>query len=260
MPLGAHQSAPQLASSVPSRKNNESGGSGTKGSRVRSAGHLPSASSPPFKPLDQGKRSTPIVTTVTGARSSVHQKGTRSNDAGNVPRVATEDLPKKEAPKTLGASYAATVACGPTKHNQDPIKAVQPVETFVGVQGRLAKRTARTGKRAIVDKEIVSYLQLEFAGERRDADTPRKMFGKARKFIKTFDLTHLTGTEVYEIVVRAVAAAVRVPVAEQEMRQFLKDSDTIKEMGKHNKLVSDGDAGRIGALFKKSFRLPSKQK
>jgi len=86
------------------------------------------------------------------------------------------------------------------------------------------------------------------------------MHTKLTKHLETYDLKHLTETEIYHLSVKAVAAAVPIPEEEQRVRAELKDEATLEEMEKHRKCFQEGNVGRTGALFKKEHKMPGKSK
>jgi hypothetical protein len=172
----------------------------------------------------------------------------------NPSQVSVRDLPRYG-----GRSLDATLALGgkPT----DKPKFVREIK----VAGR--PYVSKTTKRAVAgrskpgldlfDKDCLYYLLDKFAFCERDSRLFRTMHVELGKYLNRFDLTDYTSEEIYRLKIETVAAAVRVPEAEQVFRASLKDGQALSELAKNNDFLVTGKVGRTGAFFKKTFVLPT---
>jgi hypothetical protein len=253
---------------LPSIRKKEPGSSGTKAVSVPCVSHVRSASSEQVtKPLRALCSKATVFTATDAKLSATHTVGTKlpqRNDEQPAPSEHAERPEasnKKDLPKYAGPSYAATVANGPVKFNEDPIKSVATVKRTALVLSNTDRHEARKTPLGY-DTEWVNYLNLEFMFEPRTVETMKKMAGRLRKHVKTYDLKNYTIEDVYLGVARAVEIAMRVPVKEQQIRQAFKDPGAIAEMSKHNRFVDTGNAGVKGIMknpMRNPFRNPFKE-
>jgi hypothetical protein len=217
----------------------------------------------PKNPLntDPGGSGSAAASTVTAVTASL-PTGTAAQNTNTVEGKAQVPPPAmaRNPPRTKGASYAATLKAGPVTQSDKPLLVATSDNIKRDIMPRSEKRTLRKSACSNADPELVSYLRNRFAFKPRTADIWEAMHSKLSKYLETFDLKHLTETEVYHLTVKAVAAAVPIPEEEQRVRAGLKDEATLQEMEKHRKCFQEGNLGRTGGIIKTEHRMPSKIK
>nr|WNT71138.1 MAG: hypothetical protein [Jitepeofons virus] len=263
--VGVQKSNRPIASSAPSIKNKGSLSSGMNAEPVRAVARAKSAPQMAKRPCHQVPPKSATVTTATSAKRSVaisatslahYQHKTVIVDTKGASTETDKEPVKRDAPRHKGPSYASTLAAGPVKELEKPLKTFEASPTHREILPRAEKKVLRKADSIVVDQELLYYLRHEFAFKPRTAKTCQEMHGKLKKHLKSFDLHGYTAEDEYSMCLRAVNAAMYVPAQEQEVRQSFKQNKQLGEMEKHNKFVKDGVVGRTGGWFKKSFHLP----
>jgi hypothetical protein len=160
----------------------------------------------------------------------------------------------RNLPRNKGVSFSSTVKSGPTVASDKPILAtVSPAMLSKEKLKSSVKRKLRFDDTRFVDEELVHYLRMEFAFKPRSAETFGLMHTSLRKHLRTFDTSHHTQKEIYDISVEVVNAAVAIPPQEQAVRAGWKNETALEEVRKNNLFVSEGKVGHIGGIFSKTM-------
>lgn len=126
-----------------------------------------------------------------------------------------------------------------------------------------ARKGGRKWRNEEVDSELVGFLLLEFALRERSAAVMQQMVSKAKQWLnQKFDLTNIPAITQHNTVMHAIGETMRVPQAECELRQALKqDRYEVTERMAHADMVKAGKLGgrrRPGSLFiKREQNLPT---
>nr|UHS72363.1 MAG: hypothetical protein [Tombusviridae sp.] len=213
----------------------------------------------------ESTRSAPEVRKVAGATQANGQSTAPSTSSDNPAQLPTGQAPGPSQPKGRdlprygGRSYEATVALG--GKSTDKPKFVRELEVAGRPKVSKATKRAVAGRSKpgldIFDKDCLYYLLDKFAFCERDSRLFRTMHVELGKYLNRFDLTGYTSQEIYHLKIETVAAAVRIPPAEQVFRASLKDEGALSELSKNNDFLATGRVGRVGALFKKTLTLPT---
>lgn len=99
-------------------------------------------------------------------------------------------------------------------------------------------------KRSLVDNDLVHRLRYEFALEPRTTEVMRRMVAKGKRYIESYDLGNEDWEGWYNVLLKAVEAAMHVPIQEANMRQRLQDFDDNEIRKAHASFVVDGSMGR----------------
>jgi len=106
--------------------------------------------------------------------------------------------------------------------------------------------------------ELVFKLKLEAMFRVRSPELLLQLKNKAMRFLESYDCSHLTNRNIFNIVANAVGEAMNVGQEEADVRQALKNSEQNKETNKQAKLLKEGVVGNVGfGPFKKAVHLPT---
>nr|UHS72219.1 MAG: hypothetical protein 1 [Tombusviridae sp.] len=125
-------------------------------------------------------------------------------------------------------------------------------------RAQLTRSLTGKAKTLLADVDLVGYLQFNFAFSPRNNETPILMHKKALSYLRGYDLTGYSWSELTKLVVDAIAVAMIPLNSVQLLRNTLKGEGLTHEMEKHNKFLSDGQLGKSGLVNKTIPRAPPK--
>jgi hypothetical protein len=259
--LGPTRSTPTNELSQPSTRSEDSRKPGTNEPDVLDVMAPSTRAVSNHSITGQDGLANPAVSTVTAVTSS-SQTGValESNKTVKDTAVVAPPAMARHAPRTKGASFMATSKAGPVIQSDKPLLSATGSAIRNGILPRTTKREIRRDACTVADPELVSYLRNRFAFKPRTSDMWDLMHVKLTKHLETHDLTQFTETEIYNLSIMAVAAAIPIPEAEQRVRAAMKDKATLEEMEKHRLCFQEGMVGKTGAVFKTQYRMPPKTK
>jgi hypothetical protein len=247
---GSKSPGTQKASSMPSLRRSGTSRDGTNSASAPNVTRASSATvnrhplSPAAGHLKQG---TSIATSVT--------------DLASPPLATTaptEEPTKRNLPRVNCKSLKVTRESGPVKESDKPIFAARVTPLTVERPAQKELRKARSRKAVIADEDLTGYLELTFMFAPRTEALWNKMHGKAMSYLRDFDTTRLTNTDLYNLVQNAIHAAWKTPRL-NEFRQGMKDEVVLADIVKNNKLVQEGISGKKG-FFGKAVKVPKASK
>nr|UHS72047.1 MAG: hypothetical protein [Tombusviridae sp.] len=164
------------------------------------------------------------------------------------------DLHHRGLPPSKSASLTHTLGLGPVRQSDLPQYAPKMSTKGISRPNQSEVRKVRGATTVVTDEDLTSYLQYQFLHMERDHKTPLAMKRSCDAYLRKFDMTQMSWTEMRVMVTRAITTAM-VPDGESiMMRNHFKDGRIIHEMEKQNQFVRNGVVGKVG--FSKPYGLP----
>jgi len=170
-------------------------------------------------------------------------------------KAEVEQIPKRDLPKSAGASLKATMATKSTKLSDKPIYAAEEVRQGVKPFGRKERKivAART---FVADDDLTYYLRIAFPLREGGIKTLKAMLNKAKAYLATFDMTGYTLRDQHRIMHDAVSAALVPDDVEQTFRKSFARANIIESIAKQDDFAKTGTVKKAG-FFSSAKKLPS---
>lgn len=169
--------------------------------------------------------------------------------------VVEEQIPKRDLPKSAGASFKATMATKNVKFSDKPIYAAEEVRQGVKPFGRKERKVV-AARTFVADDDLTYFLRIAFPLREGGIKTLKAMLNKAKAYLATFDMTGYTLRDQHRLMHDAVSAALVPDDVEQAFRKSFARPHVIESITKQDNFVTTGKVQK-GGWFSSAKHLPS---